>query len=88
MGIVLWLAAGLVALLVARIIPPLRPVQRTAEAAAALGGAFAAGVASTALDFGGWNEPDARSGFFALFTGLTIVALVRWTRAWRIRRRA
>lgn len=88
MGILLWVVAGTVALVVARIIPPLRPVQWMAEAAGALGGAFAAGLTATALDFGGWNEPDPRAACFALFTALALVAALRATRYLLQRRRA
>ena len=77
MGIVLWLAGGIAAWAVARIVPALRGAQRLSELAIALVTAAAAGLGATALDFGGWNEPDWRAGVFAFACALAIVAWVR-----------
>ncbi len=76
MGTALWLACGLSAFLLARIVP-LRRRGWLAELAAGLLAALAAGLTATALDFGGWNEPDWRSGAFALLVAFAGVAVVR-----------
>jgi uncharacterized membrane protein YeaQ/YmgE (transglycosylase-associated protein family) len=76
-GIALWLACGVVAVVVARIVPALRHVQLFADAAAGIVAALVAGVLATALDFGGWNEPDWRAGLFALMTALASLGGLR-----------
>ena len=77
-GVGLWIVAGGAAWIVARIIPPGRTA--VSEAIAALVIASIAGMAATALDFGGWNEPDWRAGLFAFFCGLAAIATVRLIR--------
>jgi hypothetical protein len=83
-GIALWLACGVAAVAVARIVPALRHVQLLTDAAAGIITALLAGVAATALDFGGWNEPDWRAGLFALMTAL---ASLGWLRVLRRKHR-
>lgn len=76
MGFAAWLAAGVAALLAARIVP----IQRRSfwlEAIVALLASLVAGTAATALDFGGWSEPDPRAFFFALSVALAALALLR-----------
>ena len=71
----LWLVAGGAAWLIARFIPPgRRPV---AEAIIAVMAAALAGLAATALDFGGWNEPDWRAGLFVFFCAAAVFGAVR-----------
>lgn len=41
--------------------------------------AFLLGVAATALDFGGWHEPDWRAALFAFLGALAAAALFRLT---------
>jgi hypothetical protein len=77
MGIALWLTSALVALGVARIIPPLRPPQWWPELVATLLTALAAGFGATALDFGGWNQLDWRAAAFAFLCAFAAAALVR-----------
>ena len=80
MGIVLWITCGAGALAASRAIPPGRGSSYVAEAIAAVIVAFGAGVAATALDFGGWNELNWRAGAFVLacaFAGLACVRVVR-----------
>ena len=84
MGIALWLACGVAAVAVARIVPALRHVQLVTDAVTAIVTALLAGVAATALDFGGWNEPDWRAGLFALMAAL---ASLGWLRVLRRKRR-
>jgi hypothetical protein len=80
MGLVLWLAAGAVAFVVARIIPLLRQAQWWPELVATLLTALTAGFAATALDFGGWNELDWRAGTFAFLCALAMAGASRATR--------
>ena len=47
------------------------------EAIAALVIASLAGVAATALDFGGWNEPDWRAGAFVFLCVAAALGFVR-----------
>ena len=74
-GMVLWIVAGGAAWIIARFIPPGR--RAWSEAIAALVIAMIAGVAATALDFGGWNEPDWRAVVFVFFSVAGALAMVR-----------
>jgi hypothetical protein len=88
MGIGLWIGCGFVAVAVARIIPLLRPAQWLSDAWPAVVAAALAGLTATALDFGGWNEPDWRTGVFAFVSALAAVAWVRATLGLARRNRA
>jgi hypothetical protein len=79
LGIALWLGSGVAAWILARIIPLRRGRRRWGELAAALVIALLLGVLATALDFGGWNEPDWRAGVFVFFGTLAGVGVVRAT---------
>lgn len=81
MGIALWLAGGLAALLLARGLPAGRDRRWPAELAIALLTALLLGVVATALDFGGWQELDWRAGAFAFLGTLTAIAALRLIRA-------
>lgn len=76
----MWTASALSAFFVARIIPVGRRSRWIAELGVAIAAAWICGVAATALDFGGWREPDWRAALFALFGGLTALALLRAAR--------
>ncbi|MEK6371849.1 MAG: hypothetical protein AABO58_04060 [Acidobacteriota bacterium] len=78
MGVAVWLVAGGAAFFVARIVPAGR--RTVLEAIAAIVAAVGAGVAATALDFGGWNEPDWRAGLFVFCCAATVIALIRLIR--------
>lgn len=80
MGIGLWLGMGGLATLIARWIPRARPPAWPPEALAAIATAALAGLAATALDFGGWNEPDWRAGLFALVCAFAAIGLIRLAR--------
>lgn len=79
-GVGLWLGSGLAAWIVARIVPLGGRDRLWVELAAALVTALVLGVVATALDFGGWNEPDWRAGVFA---ALGAFAAIGGIRTWR-----
>ena len=74
-GVSLWIVAGGAAWIIARFIPARR--RSWAEAIAALVISMIAGVAATAMDFGGWNEADWRAIVFAFLCAAAAIALVR-----------
>lgn len=78
MGVAVWFVAGGAAFFVARIVPAGR--RTGLEAIAANVGAAGAGVAATALDFGGWNEPDWRAGLFVFCCAAAAIAFTRLIR--------
>ena len=77
MGAVTWLAAGALAFLLARIIPLARGRRKLGELIASVTAAFLLGIAATALDFGGWREPDPRAALFAGLGSLAILGMMR-----------
>ena len=76
MGIALWLACGIVASGVARIVP-IRRGTVTGELVTAMIAALLAGLVATALDFGGWKELDWRAGAFVFLISLSALATLR-----------
>lgn len=79
MGLALWLGCGAAAFLSARIVPLLRPPAWWPELTAALVTALLLGALATALDFGGWREPDWRAGLFAFLGAFAAAGLARLT---------
>lgn len=77
MGAALWLGSGVLAFLLARLAPFRRRRRWVGELAAALLTALLLGVLATALDFGGWREPDPRAALFALLGSGTILGILR-----------
>ena len=77
MGAAMWFAAGVASFLVARIVPLRRPKRWVLELVFTLATALALGVVATALDFGGWREPDWRAGVFTLLGSFTVPGLFR-----------
>lgn len=77
MGPALWLGAGLTAWITARIIPAGRSRRWSGELLAALVVATAFGITATALDFGGWEEPDWRAGLFAFLGAFAAAGVYR-----------
>lgn len=73
MGAALWIATGVAACLIARTVPVGRRRSFALELVVAVVTAATLGVLATALDFGGWNEPDWRAGLFA-FLGAAAAA--------------
>lgn len=47
------------------------------EIVVAVSASTASGLLATALDFGGWNEPDWRAAVFAFFAAFAAVAVLR-----------
>lgn len=79
MGIALWAIGGVAAFCIARTVPIGRRGW-PAELVAGVGVAILLGVVATAMDFGGWKEPDWRAGLFAFFGAATAIAVVRLLR--------
>lgn len=77
MGIALWIAAGALAAVIARIIRPGRPRRVWFECLTAVVASLFCGVLATALDFGGWKELDWRAGAFATAGTLAVLAGAR-----------
>lgn len=76
MGVALWVACGIVAVALARIIP-IRRRSLFAEAVVAAATATLAGLVATALDFGGRSELDWRAGVFAFLVAAAAVGALR-----------
>ena len=81
MGVASWVVSGITAFLIARIVPFSRQTQWKTELVTALLAAVAAGLAATALDFGGWNALDWRPVVFSFFVACAVVGIVRVTAA-------
>jgi uncharacterized membrane protein SirB2 len=77
MGAALWLGSGALAFLLARLVPFWRRRRWLGELVAALLTALALGGVATALDFGGWREPDPRAALFALLGSGAILGILR-----------
>ncbi len=84
MGAAVWVGSALSAFFFARIVPIGRRDGLVAELIAAVLPAIACGITATALDFGGWREPEWRAGVFVLIGSLTAVGLVRAVRLLRV----
>lgn len=77
MGVALWIACGLLASLLARMIRAARPQRWWREPLLASTVAAVLGVVATALDFGGWNELEWRAAAFAFAGALSALAIAR-----------
>jgi hypothetical protein len=77
MGLVSWIVAGLMAFGIARIIPSGRSHRWVAELLASLTLAILLGGVATALDFGGWNEPEWRAALLAFFGAMAAGGVTR-----------
>jgi hypothetical protein len=76
MGIALWFVASVAAFFLARMTPWLRSAWLGELSVAILAG-LACGVLATALDFGGWSEPDWRAALFAFLGALAVLGAFR-----------
>lgn len=83
MGIALWSGCALVVFFVVRSLSYARPAGWIGELFTALIGAPAMGILATALDFGGWKEPDWRAALFVTFGCAAMIAAVRLIRILR-----
>lgn len=77
MGFFTWVAAGLMAFGLSRLVKRGRVRGVLVELMLALCSAILAGIIATALDFGGWAVFDVRAGLFALATAFAILGLAR-----------
>lgn len=79
LGFVSWIVAGLTAFAVARFI---RRHQRhyALELGVAIAGSIAAGIAATAMDFGGWQTLAPHAFAFALTAAATAIPVARLKR--------
>jgi hypothetical protein len=77
MGIALWLGCATVVFFIARTVRYARPRRWIGELVTALIAATAMGLIATALDFGGWNEPDWRAALFVFFAAAAIIGALR-----------
>jgi len=75
-GVALWLGCGFIAFLLARLVPLARRGWAM-ELALTLAVALLLGTLATALDFGGWREPDSRAGLFAVFGSFAAAGALR-----------
>jgi hypothetical protein len=66
MGAALWLASALSIFFAARIVPSGRSHNYFTELIVAVAAALACGILATAVDFGGWRDPDWRAVVFVL----------------------
>jgi nicotinamide riboside transporter PnuC len=80
MGIALWMLCAAAVFFAIRYVRFGRPAGWIAELIATVTGALLLGVIATALDFGGWNEPDWRAGLFVLFGSAAVAGAVRLAR--------
>lgn len=76
MGPLTWVLSGAASALFARAVKRHR-LHFLVEFIIAVTFAFAAGLAATALDFGGWSELEARAIAFSFFTSAAGIALSR-----------
>lgn len=79
MGIALWVASSVAAFLFARLAPWRRGSGFVGELLVSVLAGILLGVTATALDFGGWNEPDWRAALFVLFGALAVAGAFRLT---------
>lgn len=77
MGAALWLGCATLAFALARLIPAGRKRGWAGELALAVFVGFALGLTATALDFGGWREPDPRAGLLCGLGSFAILGILR-----------
>jgi hypothetical protein len=77
MGLAIWLASGTLAFAIARFIPRGRGRKWLSELVAAWVAAFLLGITATALDFGGWREPDPRAALACGLASFAIIGILR-----------
>ena len=80
MGLVIWVAAGVAAFAVARMLKSGGEIAWPVELIAAIVSSVGFGLVATAFDFGGWKELEWRAGAFALAGASLTLAIVRFAR--------
>jgi len=80
MGIALWMLCAAAVFLAIRFVRFGRPASWIGEIFTVVIGALLLGATATALDFGGWKEPDWRAGLFVLFGTAAIAGSIRVAR--------
>ena len=85
MGIGLWIVSAAICYFAIRYIKFAKPAGWFGELIAVFIAALVLGAIATALDFGGWNEPDWRAALFVLFGSLAIAGAIRVIRLARIK---
>ena len=79
MGIALWVVSSVAAFLLARMAPWRRRPAWVGEFSVSIATGLLLGATATALDFGGWSEPDWRAGLFAFVGAFAAAGLFRLT---------
>jgi MFS family permease len=79
MGIALWVISSAAAFLLARMAPWRRHRRWFGELLVSIVAGLLLGALATALDFGGWNEPDWRAGVFVFLGALAVTGAFRLT---------
>lgn len=82
-GLILWLAAGIVAGVAGKLLLPGPPARWSANVAAGVLGALLGGAAASLMDMGGVAELDVRSGVLAFLAAVLVVVLLQLVRARR-----
>ncbi|HEV7426043.1 MAG TPA: hypothetical protein VGQ46_06710 [Thermoanaerobaculia bacterium] len=77
MGIALWILCAAAVFFTIRNVRFLKPTGWLLELVTAILSALLLGGIATALDFGGWNDPDWRAALFILFGCAAISAVLR-----------
>ena len=80
MGIALWMLCAAAVFFTVRYVRFGRPTSWIGELLAVVIGALLIGAIATALDFGGWKEPDWRAALFVLFGSAAVAGAIRFVR--------
>jgi phosphomannomutase len=80
MGIVVWIAAAFAGFLVAILVPSGRDRRWTGELIASLLTSAVLALGATALDFGGWREPEPRAALLIVCGSFAAAGAVRLVR--------
>ena len=79
MGIALWVVTSVAAFVLARMTPWRRHRTWAGELSVAIAAGLLLGATATALDFGGWSEPDWRAGLFVFLGAFAAAGVFRLT---------
>ena len=84
----MWLLCGAAVFTASRVIAPGRPARFFTELLLVIAASALAGLAATALDFGGWGELDWRAAVFVVLCDFAVIGLSRAIRMTFMRRAA